>query len=477
MSEWTESEDSGKENQPHSDDDFKQPAKKKTRIQKQQTKKQDKSRFAESVSSSKLATMTKAVVPKNTQKNTGWALRNFSEWRKEREKRCIGEKCRPGLFDSPPWDVAELNHWLCLYVLETRRTDGKKYPITTVYQLLSGILRYMRTVDPECPNFLDRDNHKFKELHAAIDNLGRQLRTEGVGAEVKHASIVSREEEDALWAADVLGTNNPIALLRAVFFLNGKNFCLRGGSEHRNLKLSQLQRLSNPDRYLYTENGSKNHSGRLCERNVENKCVPIISTYDQVGERCHVFLLDLYISKMPQKAKEMDYFYLRPLDSKPQDSSAPWYYVSPVGEHKLGRMVKETFSEIGITGKTNHSLRATGASALFEANVPEKIIQERTGHRSVKALRMYERTTEHQHHQVSHILSSRNPQQSFHWQNQQQATSNFSMTPSFGMLQNCTININYGPSTVNTQHQAGVPTFDNLGFPEEVEKELAHIDM
>ena len=129
MSEWTESEDSGKENQPHSNDDFKQTAKKKTRFQKQQTKKkQDKLRFAESVSSSELhvATMTKAVVPKNTQKNTGWALRNFSEWRKEREKRCIGEKCRPGLFDSPPWDVAELNQWLCLYVLETRRTDGKK---------------------------------------------------------------------------------------------------------------------------------------------------------------------------------------------------------------------------------------------------------------------------------------------------------------------------------------------------------------
>ena len=31
------------------------------------------------------------------------------------------------------------------------------------------------------------------------------------------------------------------------------------------------------------------------------------------------------------------------------------------------------------------SLHATGASALFEANVPEKIIQERTGHRSLKA--------------------------------------------------------------------------------------------
>ena len=122
-------------------------------------------------------------------------------------------------------------------------------------------------------------------MHAVIDNLGRQLRTEGVDAEVKHASIVTREEENVLWAADVLGTNNPTALLCAVFFLNGKNFCLRGGSEHRNLKLSQLQRLSNPDRHLYTENGSKNHSGRFCEWNVENKCVLIISIYDQVGGR------------------------------------------------------------------------------------------------------------------------------------------------------------------------------------------------
>ena len=87
------------------------------------------------------------------------------------------------MFDSLPWDVTELNHWLCLYVLKTQCTDGKKYLITTIYQLLSGILRYMRTVDPESPNFLDRE---FKELHAAIDHLGRQLRTEGVGAEAKH---------------------------------------------------------------------------------------------------------------------------------------------------------------------------------------------------------------------------------------------------------------------------------------------------
>ena len=264
----------------------------------------------------------------------------------------------------------------------------------------------IRSIDPEYPNFLDATNHKFKELHAALDNLGHQLRSEGVGTEVEHASVISTEEEDALWEQGILGYDNPKSLLRAVFYLNGKNFCLRRGSEHRNLKLSQLQRSTNPDQYVYTENGSKNRSGRLSERSIANKRVPIISTYEQVGKRCHVYLLDMYISKMPMEAKESDYFYLRPLEYTPSDPSAPWFYDSPVGEHKLGGMVKDMFTEIGLSGKSNHSLRATGASVLFQTNVPEKIIQERTGHRSIKALRLYECTTGEQHQQVSHILSN-----------------------------------------------------------------------
>ena len=62
------------------------------------------------------------------------------------------------------------------------------------------------------------------------------------------------------------------------------------------------------------------------------------------------------------------------------------------------------FSAVGIDGKTNHSLQATGASTLFEVNVSEKVIQECTGHRSVKALRLYERTTSKQHEDVCKIL-------------------------------------------------------------------------
>ena len=59
--------------------------------------------------------------------------------------------------------------------------------------------------------------------------------------------------------------------------------------------------------------------------------------------------------------------------------------------------------DAGIAKKTNHSLRATGASALFHAGVPEKLIQDVTGHLS-NALQLYQRPTEQQRKQVSEVL-------------------------------------------------------------------------
>jgi len=50
-------------------------------------------------------------------------------------------------------------------------------------------------------------------------------------------------------------------------------------------------------------------------------------------------------------------------------------------------------SDIGVNGITNHSLRATGADALIQANVPEKQHKESKGHRSIKVWGLYEHTS------------------------------------------------------------------------------------
>ena len=56
---------------------------------------------------------------------------------------------------------------------------------------------------------------------------------------------------------------------------------------------------------------------------------------------------------------------------------APWFEERVMGKGTLGSTVKTMCAKAGSTGnKTNHSLKATGATRMFEGNVPDKIIQE-----------------------------------------------------------------------------------------------------
>ena len=90
----------------------------------------------------------------------------------------------------------------------------------------------------------------------------------------------------------------------------------------------------------------------------------------------------------------------------PKDEGEPWFTPVPIGKNLLSKMVAEMFSEAGITGrKTNHSLCVLGATTLFDTGVPERIIQQRTGHKSIEGLRIYERVTEDQEKIVSKILT------------------------------------------------------------------------
>ena len=84
-------------------------------------------------------------------------------------------------------------------------------------------------------------------------------------------------------------------------------------------------------------------------------------------------------------------------------------YTDTCRENKLNSLLKEMCAEAGLpTDFTNHSLRAYGATTLFQAKVPEKLIQMRTGHKSLEALRSYKRTSETQLLDVSHVVCNTN---------------------------------------------------------------------
>ena len=111
------------------------------------------------------------------------------------------------------------------------------------------------------------------------------------------------------------------------FFFNGKNFCLRGGIEQRNLSPSQLKREyvevggKKLVRYTYTEYVSKNRSGGIKQLRENNKEV---HQYESTNlERCHILILDKYFSKMPAEARKGDVFYLKPKTKTPIDPIEP----------------------------------------------------------------------------------------------------------------------------------------------------------
>ena len=146
----------------------------------------------------------------------------------------------------------------------------------------------------------------------------------------------------------------------------------------------------------------------LKQLQLENK---VVHQYESTDiQRCHILLLDKYISKMPQDVKKKDNFYLKPKATVPVDPCLPWFTSVPLGKNKLGDMMKSISMEVKLDKPlTNHSLRAYSVTKMFKDSVPEKIIMERSGHQSMEGVRNYERTSTAQELQVCQALSTRQP--------------------------------------------------------------------
>ncbi len=302
--------------------------------------------------------LAKPYTPKKTESSTEWSVRTFKHWVTEHNNNEKENKIPEDILEK--MEHKTLKKWLAVFLVEVRKVSGQPYPPTTLNNILAGVLRYMRSINPEkCPNFFSKENIAFVNFRNTMDSVFRNLRKDGVGAKKKHAKPFSKIEENELWESGVLGTDNPVSLQRAVFYYNGKNFCLRGGSEHRDLKISQLKRDSTG--YTYTENASKNRHGGIAQLRLDNKSV-FIAAVEEAGERCHCSLLDKYISKLPKDVITMDLLYVRPLKIF---NSEKWYFSVPIGRNKLYQMVKDMCLDGGIEPRTNHSLRATMISPMI----------------------------------------------------------------------------------------------------------------
>ena len=237
----------------------------------------------------------------------------------------------------------------------------------------------------------------------------KRLQSKGIGSQKRQAEVLSEDDEDTLWEKGLLGDATPQTLLDTMVYCNGLYFALRSGKEHRQLRLRpcqiELVERDGERAYLkYIEDISKNRPGGIKGRKVTPKIV--YHHASENPERCFVRLFKKYIQLCPENPN-LTAFYLQPLKSPTSDC---WYSSKPLGHNTISKTISRLCSEAGITGyKTNHSLRATAATRLYQSGIDEQLVMERTGHRSLEGVRCYKRTSDEQREVLSDILNRKEP--------------------------------------------------------------------
>ena len=149
---------------------------------------------------------------------------------------------------------------------------------------------------------------------------------------------------------------------------------------------------------LYTEDlGVKNNSGRLRHKKVWAKT--IFPKLDK--DCCPVRIFTLYHCKIPMRRK-CGALYLWP---KKWEQDGVWYEDCLMGVNQLWDTVKTMCKSAGFEGTfSNHSLRLTSATRIYESGIEEQVIAEITGHQSL-CVWSYKRTNIAQKRKALEALS------------------------------------------------------------------------
>ena len=321
----------------------------------------------------------------------------FCDWRKGRIAKGLGGlQIESSDILDPDCDVDHLKNTICLFLSEVRRADGQEFPGPSLYNIVVMLQLHF---EHQGKTWKLLDDKEFRCIRNTLDNLIKKRSLERVTKPVKAAEPITLEDEETLWGMHVLGEENPDQLRDTLLFLVGLTFALRGGKEQRSLRAPGfdpqivVKRNEKGVKFLqYTEDfHSKTNQGGIADRKHVNKSVRAYGHSCQ--ERNIVYLYEKYVSLLPKESKSDALYKYAAVSAKRTPHT--WYVDKPVGINVLSKCVGNLMAKIGREGKfTNHSLRVSAATRMFNEGIEEQVVKEKTGHR-LDAVRAYKRTAEH----------------------------------------------------------------------------------
>ena len=371
------------------------------------------SRKFHSVSEAAIKDLKKVQMKKRSEYKMNWAVRAYNEWRSNRLNDIINFDNKifaANLSDIVNLTKENLEYAMCRFIPEVRKLNsGNDYPGKTLYEMCVAIQKYCN-INGKKWKLVDGPN--FGDLRTVLDNIMKERALRNIGMVKKQAAVIPLNFQDKLWEQGLLGDDSPDKLRDTVLFLIGTNVGLRAGDEHQALRRhcpwqpSQITFKKNDKGVrcaVYTEDTvTKTHDGGLNSMRKSKKISWIYPSSDIT--HCPVRLIDKYMGLWPpvtdQKMKTN--FYLRSLT---RTTPAQWYSNRVMGIHAIRKTVGELLKHVELDGFfSNHSLRRTSTTRLFNAGVDRKLVKEFTGHTS-DAVDQYQITSHEQCEQISKIVN------------------------------------------------------------------------
>ena len=333
-----------------------------------------------------------------------WAVNLYCDWRKVRmqDSMCASAISRADLDVVVDLYKEDLAYALARFIREIKKLNGEEYPPNTLREVIIMIQMHL---NQNGIFWKLLDDSVFVFLRNVLDNTMKERTAQGLGIK-QSSSVISLTHEVTMFDKGALGEENPEQLLRTVVYMLGLHLALRGGMEHNRLRRPGFNPQiivetcdSGKERLVYREDAlQKTNQGGLTAKS-NNKVVYVYPASDL--RRCPVRLFKKYIGLLPN-GKSCGKLYLRPKQKK---TPATWFCDQPFGKNKVANVVKEICKIAGIEGRfTNHSLRATSASRMYNSYVPEQVIKEVTGHRS-DCVRVYKKTSDEIREEASRTIS------------------------------------------------------------------------
>ena len=322
-----------------------------------------------------------------------WAVNLYCQWRLTRmeDSMCPTAISRANLDIVSEVCKEDLAYALARFIREIKKVNGEEYPPNTLREIIIMVQMYL---NQNGIFWKLLDDSVFVFLRNVLDNTMKERTAQGLGIK-QSSSVISLSHELRMFDKGALGESDPEQLVRTVIYMLGLHLALRGGVEHNRLRRPGF----NPqiivetcddgrECLVYKEDAlQKTNQGGLQSKS-NNKIVYVYPSSDL--NKCPVRLYKKYIGLLPS-GKACGKLYLRPKQKK---TPSTWYCDQPFGKNKVGNTVRDICKIAGIEGRfTNHSLRATSATRMYNSYIPEQVIKEVTGHKS-DCVRVYKKTSD-----------------------------------------------------------------------------------